>query len=251
MNLSFVRPLSCTLLCGLLYSAAATSVLGQGGDNPTGVSGVFNGNSTTGCSYDPYTANAQRIIPDLTVAGGVGKYPLQWSRIMNSRGPAAGVFGTGGGWSHSYQWKISCESDNNLGAPLWYTVSYPDGRVVTFSAGVSTPYLPPLGVRDRITPFIYTGTGTGTGYVYLNLTDGGKVRFPQTTIYHGPSGAGKGSGAHAKVQNKCGDKRQFHLAIAAEKAKSFKSNSRQVGARCALASGEAHIVQLLSVGWFV
>jgi hypothetical protein len=54
-------------------------------DNPTGVAGQFNGNVTTGCSYDPYTGNATRSITDLVVAGGVGSYPLAFTRTMNSR----------------------------------------------------------------------------------------------------------------------------------------------------------------------
>src|SRR5207237_7431593 len=51
-----------------------------GGDNPTGPFGIFNGNVTTGCSYDPYTGNAMRSIPDISVAGAVGSYGLALSR---------------------------------------------------------------------------------------------------------------------------------------------------------------------------
>src|SRR5689334_18486426 len=97
----------------LVGSAFSFECFGQvGNDNPTGLTGVFNGNSTTACSYDPYTANAQRIIPDLTVAGAVGKYPLQWARIMNSRAAGGGIFGQGGGWRHSYQW--GCSATENI-----------------------------------------------------------------------------------------------------------------------------------------
>ena len=84
------------------FLVAATALLpldsfSQGSDNPSGVAGMSSGNSTTGCSYNPYTANAQRIIPDLTVAGAVGAYPLQWARIMNSRLAGGGMFGHGAG----------------------------------------------------------------------------------------------------------------------------------------------------------
>nr|MBA2436305.1 RHS repeat protein [Chthoniobacterales bacterium] len=158
----------------LLLTLAAQGVRGQGSDNPTGVAGVFNGNSTTGCSYDPYTANAQRIIPDLTVAGAVGGYPLQWARIMNSRLAGGGIFGQGGGWRHSYQWSCTATPSTVGPAPTSYTVSYPDGRKVTFAASIGTPYLAPVGVTDRF------GGNQGNTYVYLNLTDGGKVRFYQT-----------------------------------------------------------------------
>src|ERR1700719_3832706 len=110
---------------------AVSNALGQGNDNPTGVAGMFNGNSNTGCSYDPYTANATRTIPDITVAGAVGAYPLQWARTMNSRGGGA-YFGAGGGWTHSYQWKCSPNGGVLTGFPDSYDVTYPDGRAVHF-----------------------------------------------------------------------------------------------------------------------
>jgi RHS repeat-associated protein len=176
MKISLLPSARRTLFCGLLLTLAPLSVYAQGNDNPTGVAGVFGPNSTTGCSYNPYTANAQRIIPDLTVAGAVGAYPLQWARIMNSRLSGGGVFGQAGGWRHSYQWSCSAnESPTN--EPTSYTVNYPDGRVVTFAAYPGTPYLSPAGVTDRF------GGLPGNGYVYLWMTDGGKVRFYQTATY--------------------------------------------------------------------
>lgn len=107
-------------------------------NNPTGYAGVFNGNSTTGCSFDPLTMNATRTIPDLTVAAGTGAYPLQWARTMNSRAPGGSglLFGTGGGWSHSYAWSTD---DSEIfdtvtpGAPTYYMVRFPDGRVIRFN----------------------------------------------------------------------------------------------------------------------
>jgi hypothetical protein len=45
------------------FSFASPTLRAQiGNDNPTGPAGVFNGNVTTGCSYDPYTGNARRSI---------------------------------------------------------------------------------------------------------------------------------------------------------------------------------------------
>src|SRR5438105_44317 len=83
-------------------------VCGQGDNNPTGPAGVFSGNITTGGSYDPFTGNAMRSVTDLVVAGGVGSYPLAFSRTANSRYQQAGDFGFGpaGGWRHSYAWEI-------------------------------------------------------------------------------------------------------------------------------------------------
>src|ERR1700704_2696670 len=80
--------------------------------NPTGVSGQFNGDVTTGCNYDPFTGNARRAISDLTVAGAVGSYPLAFGRTALSRydtsgaPPIATYFGMAGNWRHSYQWSI-------------------------------------------------------------------------------------------------------------------------------------------------
>jgi RHS repeat-associated protein len=144
-----------------------------GNDNPTGVAGVFNGNSTTGCSYDPYTTNATRTIPDLTVAGAVGAYPLQWARTMNSRVAGGSIFGQAGGWKHSYQWSCSAES-NTTTTPSSYTVRYPDGRVVTFSTGTPDWGGPP-GVNDRFHAVIGNNQDC-----YLTLPDGGTVHFIQT-----------------------------------------------------------------------
>src|SRR6266542_6321935 len=102
-----------------------------GNDNPTGPSGIFNGQAG-GCCYDPYTANATRSITDISVAGGVGEYPLALVRTANSRTPSTtGVFGWAGGWNHNYNWILE---DSPLGPinPARYTVEFPDGRVETF-----------------------------------------------------------------------------------------------------------------------
>ena len=144
---------------------------------------MFNGNSSTGCSYDPYTANATRTVTDLTVAGAVGAYPLQWDRIMNSRRPnfSANGFAGGGGWSHSYDWQIPVDeefSGPNPGAPTSYSVSFPDGRGVTFSYSASDPYFRgPAGVKERFQPLNLT-----TKRAYLILADGGKIEFLATKV---------------------------------------------------------------------
>src|SRR6266567_8771539 len=76
-----------------------------GNNNPSGVSGSFNGQILTGCSYDAYTGNATRSITDIAVAGAVGEYPLALVRTANSRTPSTTeVFGWSGGWNHNYNW---------------------------------------------------------------------------------------------------------------------------------------------------
>ena len=144
-------------------------------DNPTGAAGIFGPISTTGGSYSIYTANQFRIIPDITVAGAVGSYPLQWSRTTNSRQPSWGPFGSGA-WRHSYQWSCTAPS-GSTNLPNSYTVSYPDGRVVTFNGtgSAGTPYKASnIGIGDRF----QATQGTNVD-CYLLLADGGKVKFRQ------------------------------------------------------------------------
>src|SRR5437867_7637979 len=89
---------------------AASSLFAQAGnDNPTGSSGEFEGSGivTTGCHYNSYTGNARRAVTDIVVAGGVGAYPLEFTRTSNSRYGAGtddagngldGDFGGDGNW---------------------------------------------------------------------------------------------------------------------------------------------------------
>ncbi len=178
MRNSFLGLLRQTFLAAVAAALPATLVGQVANNNPTGSTGVFNGNSETGCSYDPYTGNATRTIPDLVVSGAVGSYPLAWARTMNSRGNGYGALGAGGGWRHSYLWSCTASNDANpfSPTPTSYTVSYPDGRVITFSG---SPMVGPLGVKDRF------GGVSGTGDVYLYLPDGGQVKFRQTAIQGG------------------------------------------------------------------
>ena len=82
-----VRPaLTLTLLVFALCLADLQAQVGN--NNPSGISGIFNGQVNTGCSYDPYTGNATRSITDIIVAGAVGEYPLALVRTSNSRNAA-------------------------------------------------------------------------------------------------------------------------------------------------------------------
>ncbi len=134
-----------------------------GNDNPTGPTGQFNGNITTGCSYDPYTGNVTRTITDLTVAGAVGKYGLSYSRTWNSRD---------GAWRNSFGWKVAPVYHLPAGVPMYYTVIFPDGRNVTYNVPGPTG---PAGVRERFK--------LAAPLCYLLLPDGGKIEFQnnQTT----------------------------------------------------------------------
>ena len=181
-------PISCSGGCvsrnlPLVFLASVLALVsplrGQvGNNNPTGPAGIFNGNITTGCSYDPYTANAMRTVTDITVAGAVGSYGLSFSRISNSRSGYGFWFGMPGAWRHSYQWTVgdSNETTSSITPPTSYDVGFPDGRSETFQYSSSDIYFrAAAGVRERFQPLNMT-----TMLAYLILTDGGKVEFKAT-----------------------------------------------------------------------
>lgn len=140
---------------------------------------MFNGNITTGCSYDPYTGNATRTVTDIVVSGAVGEYPLAFSRTYNSRNAGAGLwFGGAGGWHHNYEWSLEdsvVRTTPNV-QPTSYTVDFPDGRSERFVFSSSDPgYFRPLaGIGDRFQPL------NASLLAYLVFPDGGKVEFKAT-----------------------------------------------------------------------
>jgi RHS repeat-associated protein len=152
-----------------------------GNDNPTGISGAFNGNITTAGSYDPYTGNATRSVTDIVVAGSVGAYPLAFTRTMNTRyTPGMAVeLGEAGSWRHSYQWSIDSITMQSNAPNKWsvmsgfYTVNYPDGRRLFFSsADVGLTMRSSPGVSDRFQKPVSDGDNC-----YVLLPDGGKIWF--------------------------------------------------------------------------
>src|SRR6478672_106882 len=181
--------LSLTLLVFALGLADLQAQVGN--NNPSGVSGIFNGQVNTGCSYDPYTGNATRSITDIIVAGAVGEYPLALVRTSNSRNPSTTEwFGYAGGWNHNYNWTMEDSPRGNAQnfQPVRYTVNFPDGRVETFRSvtwdpgyyrvrpGPDTPaQSSSAGVHERFLPL-----NTSTMLAYLILPDGGKVKFQAT-----------------------------------------------------------------------
>ena len=165
----------------LLIVAMATTAPAQlGNDNPTGISGAFNGSVTTGGSYDPYTGNVTRSITDISVAGAVGAYPLALTRTLNSRYETGRPieFGHGGTWTHNYQWRVITAYHRTYDwywMPTSYLVEYPDGRRVNFfSSSQDSVFRGPAGsgISDR-----FQQPGSGGGAAYLLLPDGGKIHF--------------------------------------------------------------------------
>ncbi len=181
------RPKAGALALFLAFSCASQLHAQVGNNNVSGVSGIFNGQINTGCSYDPYTGNATRSITDIAVAGGVGQYPLALVRTTNSRTPSTTqVFAWPGGWNHNYNWILEDSPVVTIAnfQPARYTVDFPDGRTETFRAvtwdtanyyrvrpGADTPaQTTSSGVRERVQPL-------SQGFVKLILPDGGKVEF--------------------------------------------------------------------------
>jgi RHS repeat-associated protein len=94
---------------------------------------------------------------------------------MSSRSTAL-YFGQGGGWRHSYNWEVFTSGTGTQ--PTAYTVNYPDGKVIRFSApnpnSANAIYSAARGLGDQF----QSVTGSG-GYCYLLMSDGGKVCFRQ------------------------------------------------------------------------
>lgn len=152
---------------GILFATAivfamplCSPLLATDDHNPIGVSGVFEGVTTTGGAYNVLNHNASRQIDDIVVPGAVGKYGLKMTRYYNSRstkypGPAL----MGPGWGHEYFWA-------NYGDK----VDYPNGNAWdSHCTGDWTPLGGPLGVSDWLT--------TSSGYPAFRLADGGTVVF--------------------------------------------------------------------------
>ena len=122
------------LVLSLLFAPLLFAQVGD--NNPSGASGIFNGQAGA-CGYDPYTGNASRSITDIVVSGAVGEYPLALVRTANSRAPSATeVFGWAGGWNHNYNWRMADSTRSGVQhfVPSSYTVDFPDGRVETFKS---------------------------------------------------------------------------------------------------------------------
>jgi len=133
-------------------------------EGPVGVTGIFNGNVTTGCSYDPVSHSAHRVIDDIVVPGSIGKYPLKMTRYYNTRQQyyaAPGAIGLSPGWSHEYSWL------------LWsagHKMVSPHGNVYDDFAG------PPVGVSEGWDPDP-SPTPPPPNVRVWRLADGGRVVF--------------------------------------------------------------------------
>jgi len=203
-----------------LFALAAPPLFAQGTfyEGPVSVAGIFNGNVTTGCSYDPLTHSAHRAIDDIVVPGSIGKYPLKMTRYYNSRAQyyALTAIGLGPGWAHEYSWLMwtaghrvvsphgtayddSCgpsvgvsegwEGAHDSGSGTWRLA---DGGKVVFSGGHAIDIYDPYGQRTTIA---YDGTGQRTQvtepggrylkFIYGPDTDSDGTKMLKTVEAHG------------------------------------------------------------------
>lgn len=167
MKKYFQRLALALLICFVLPPRSQGQV---GSNNPTGVTGEYNGSITTAGSYDPFTGNGKRIVDDLTVTGSLGAYPLKWTRILNTRYA---------GWSNGYNWSLWIRvPDTQLIDPP-YTgwdgcVLYPDGRRMDLWFDGES-YLGGGGeFGDRV-------VSTGNNNYDLLMGDGGRIHFLNVT----------------------------------------------------------------------
>ena len=130
--------------------------------NPIGVTGVFEGVTTTAGAYNVLNHNATRQIDDIVVPGAIGKYGLKMTRYYNSRSQA--YFNLmGPGWSHEYMWLNGSDK-----------VAYPNGTVWDTHCTGDWGMGGPLAVSDWLT--------TWSGYPNFRLADGGSVLFSGVLI---------------------------------------------------------------------
>lgn len=150
--------------------------------SPTGVSGIFNGSITTGCSYDAWTYNFRREIVDIDVPGCVSAYGLKFTRTYNSKDLKgweaellpSGALGNSMGlyWRHSYSTSVGSwvDYDAPLDSHSGEGFVFPDGRVIPHESDLDcAPYggrLPPTGELDDT-------RNTGNWL----MSDGGKVHL--------------------------------------------------------------------------
>ena len=97
----------------------------------------------------PYNGNAQRAITDLSIAGSVGGFPLEFTRYsstrLSSRNLAHSAFGPESPWSHSYEYVLR-DSGGTVDRPI-VKLTYPNGAERSYqrASATSTSWLPTRG----------------------------------------------------------------------------------------------------------
>ena len=126
---------------------------------PVGVTGAFEGVTTTGGAYNVLNHAAIRQIDDIVVPGAIGKYGLKMTRYYNSRRD------NGDGWGFEYHWEYSYITGK---------VSYPNGAVLDNSCIEEWALRESLGPSDWWVP--------NFGGTKFRLSDGGTVIFSASGV---------------------------------------------------------------------
>jgi RHS repeat-associated protein len=143
----------------VLILSIQADLIAQSVDNPTGPTGVYNGNITTAGNYDPATGNQMRIVDDLVIPGSVGAYPLKWTRY----------------WNTNYYNTISTDALWTFAYNDYKPNAMPDGRIIGADPSDGR------GVPD------YEGLDAN-GIPEIRLSDGGRVHFtPRSVSFSNPS----------------------------------------------------------------
>ncbi len=147
----------------LLFASLGPRLLTGDDHTPAGVTGAFEGVTTTGGAYNVLNHTATRQIDDIVVPGAIGKYGLKMTRYYNSRSESAYPLRLGG-WSHEYAWTTSSYDEK---------LSYPNG------SEQDTTCLGDWGVGLLAVSDVWE-THTSNGNGNFRLADGGTVRFSKS-----------------------------------------------------------------------
>ncbi len=187
-----------------LTELAVAQTVPSGNDNQGGAgapAGTYDVTPNSGIiPINPYTANATRIVNDLSVST-VGEVGLNWVRYNSTRNWSAqsevegnSPFGGGGGcWTHSYEWLIFFNTNASSQINL-ISVMYPDGTLNRFTQTSPNVWTSSSAVSDIIVPdglgyklkrsnhWVYTFTHISGPSGYGNINPLVTDYYPLTSI---------------------------------------------------------------------
>jgi|GEM_PF-2117632 len=171
MMLALKKRLGFVVLGVLSISAVLAAVPYSGEDSDWGVA------RTVGV-VDAYTGNVSFGVRDLSMAGAVGRYGLEWARVATSRDPGgAAFFGGGHHWRHNWQWELELTdgaAGEGIGSASVATVREPSGTAYQFTHDTSGD----AGAWVAVSPAVrHTLRAEEAGGFVLQLLDGMRVYF--------------------------------------------------------------------------
>lgn len=113
------------------------------------------GSTCDGSPINSYNGNATGVAMDLSLAGSVGDFPLEFKRNsatrLSGRNLSHSAFGVESSWSHNYEW-VMRDNGGTITQPI-VKITYPDGSEYRFQRpdATSTVWLATAkGVADRL-----------------------------------------------------------------------------------------------------